>query len=214
MRAVEAVASRAVRHDSHAASKRWLQWINEGPGQGLGRQHRMSRCASGFVIAKVTKVADSSEPGDTDDVEGVTDECLDLVQCVACPLDKQQSVEEEANSWALIWKEGHDEFSIPWPAELGPELPSLAVDAFRAACRTFPNGVGLGWDKAHPKAIARCSDFAIRCLLQVLVMAEQCGRWPSDIGVILVVLLPKADGGRRPIGLFPTLIRVWMRARL
>eukprot|EP00973_Karenia_brevis_P027521 3796324-Karenia_brevis.AAC.1 len=30
----------------------------------------------------------------------------------------------------------------------------------------------------------------------------------------MVILLPKPDGGRRPIGLFPTLIRVWMRMRL
>ena len=28
-----------------------------------------------------------------------------------------------------------------------------------------------------------------------------------------IVLLDKPDGGRRPIGLFPTLIRIWMRAR-
>jgi hypothetical protein len=30
----------------------------------------------------------------------------------------------------------------------------------------------------------------------------------------MVVLIPKSDGGRRPIGLFPTLIRLWMRIRL
>ena len=29
----------------------------------------------------------------------------------------------------------------------------------------------------------------------------------------MIILIPKADGGRRPIGLFPTIIRVWMRAR-
>ena len=31
---------------------------------------------------------------------------------------------------------------------------------------------------------------------------------------VLIVLLPKADGGRRPIGLFATIIRVWMRSRV
>ena len=30
---------------------------------------------------------------------------------------------------------------------------------------------------------------------------------------MLIVLLPKADGGRRPIGLFSTVIRLWMRVR-
>ena len=31
---------------------------------------------------------------------------------------------------------------------------------------------------------------------------------------MLIVLLPKPDGGRRPIGLFDTEIRIWMRARV
>eukprot|EP00973_Karenia_brevis_P019811 2716071-Karenia_brevis.AAC.1 len=83
----------------------------------------------------------------------------------------------------------------------------MAVPAFREACQTFRNAVGLGWHKLHPKALARCSDYAIQCIIRMLAMAEQLGRWPEMIGVILIVLLPKTDGGRRPIGLFPTLIR-------
>ena len=30
----------------------------------------------------------------------------------------------------------------------------------------------------------------------------------------MIVLLPKPDGGNRPIGLFPSAIRLWMRARV
>ena len=30
----------------------------------------------------------------------------------------------------------------------------------------------------------------------------------------MIVLLPKGEGGYRPIGLFPTLIRIWFRVRL
>jgi len=45
-------------------------------------------------------------------------------------------------------------------------------------------------------------------------MAEKLGKWHSLVGVVMVVLLPKSDGGRRPIGLFPTIIRIWMRMRL
>ena len=53
-----------------------------------------------------------------------------------------------------------------WPMQLGDSLPDLAVDMFREACYTFSNGVGLGWDKLHPRAIARCSDVVICALLQ------------------------------------------------
>ena len=45
-------------------------------------------------------------------------------------------------------------------------------------------------------------------------MAESVGSWSPLVGVVLVVLIPKHDGGRRPIGLFPGLIRIWMRARM
>ena len=43
---------------------------------------------------------------------------------------------------------------------------------------------------------------------------EQCGSWCEALDLVLIVLLPKSDGGRRPIGLFCTLIRLWMRARI
>ena len=31
---------------------------------------------------------------------------------------------------------------------------------------------------------------------------------------MLIARLPKPDGGLRPIGLFPTVVRIWMRARI
>jgi hypothetical protein len=45
-------------------------------------------------------------------------------------------------------------------------------------------------------------------------VAESLGRWYELVGIVLVVLLPKSDGGRIPICLFPTIIRIWMRLRL
>ena len=217
-RAVGDVVDRAARHDQQAASRRWLIWLNEGPGRGLGRQHRMSRCATGFIRAKsVLTDALSQEPHDLDsedDVEGISEGDYEIEVCSSCPMNKQQSVDHEAEVWADIWHEGLTEFATQWPEVLGARLPPITVATFREACNTFRNAVGLGWDKMHPKALARCSDFAIRCIICMLAMAEKLGRWPESIGVILVVLIPKSDGGRRPIGLFPTLIRVWMKTRL
>ena len=43
---------------------------------------------------------------------------------------------------------------------------------------------------------------------------EKLGSWCEALDLVLIVLLPKSDGGLRPIGLFPTLIRVWFRVRL
>eukprot|EP00973_Karenia_brevis_P044237 6129564-Karenia_brevis.AAC.1 len=94
------------------------------------------------------------------------------------------------------------------------ELPPLYVDTLRRAARTFPSRTGLGWDKCHPKAIIRCSDEALLALIRLLIWCELLGRWPKSIGCILIVLLPKPDGGRRPIGLLPSIVRWWMRVRL
>eukprot|EP00973_Karenia_brevis_P063854 8876358-Karenia_brevis.AAC.1 len=82
------------------------------------------------------------------------------------------------------------------------------------AAATFPSGTGLGWDNMHPRAIMRCSAPAILALIRILMLAEICGEWPELIGVVIICLLPKPDGGRRPIGLLPSVIRLWMRIRL
>ena len=74
--------------------------------------------------------------------------------------------------------------------------------------------LGLVWDKLHPKALARCSDVALLELVGILMMAERLGQWPSLVGWVLICLIPKADGGRRPIGLLPCVVRLWMRIRL
>eukprot|EP00969_Alexandrium_andersonii_P080223 3535368-Alexandrium_andersonii.AAC.1 len=74
----------------------------------------------------------------------------------------------------------------------------------RRAALTFPAGTGLGWDKCHPRAILRCSEAALLALIRLLVCCERLGAWPQSIGCIIIVLLPKPDGGRRPIGLLPS----------
>ena len=216
--AVGVVAEKACRHDQGTAQCRWRKWLREGHAGGLGRQHRMSRCATGFIAAKSARTELLQEGDDDisaeDDVEGISERDLEALVCSSCPMDKQESVDDEAEAWAQVWREGQEEFKVEWPADLGTPLPDVAISTFREACGTFRNSVGLGWDKMHPKAIARCSDAAISCLIHLLALAERRGKWPSIVGIILIVLLPKSDGGRRPIGLFPTLIRVWMRIRL
>ena len=44
-------------------------------------------------------------------------------------------------------------------------------------------------------------------------MLEEEGIWPQQLEEALIHLIPKASGGRRPIGLFASLPRLWARAR-
>ena len=82
-----------------------------------------------------------------------------------------------------------------------------------AAC-SFPANIGLGADNVAPRAIARLSSPAIQALIALFLCFEAAGDWCMAVNLVLIVLLPKPDGGRRPIGLFPTIIRIWMRARI
>jgi len=67
-------------------------------------------------------------------------------------------------------------------------MPDFAVDQFRAACHTFPGAVGLGWDKMHPRALARCSDMVLKLFIKLMLLAEALGSWhrwfsfPSRMG--------------------------------
>ena len=49
-------------------------------------------------------------------------------------------------------------------------------------------------------------------IAQLLGKLEAAGYWPDQLET-LVVLIPKSDGGRRPIGLLPAIIRIWERCR-
>ena len=79
---------------------------------------------------------------------------------------------------------------------------------------SFPCGTGLGWDKIHPRALLRLSEAAVDDILAYIREAEGGAGWGACAGITLIVLLPKSDGGTRPIGLFPSLVRIWMRVRL
>jgi len=78
---------------------------------------------------------------------------------------------------------------------------------------SFPSGTGLGWDRVHPKALLRADPQWIAALLKLLIRCEATGQWPQVIELVIICLLPKPDGGFRPIGLLPVLPRIWMRSR-
>ena len=128
------------------------------------------------------------------------------------PLCDQATVEAEADSWACSWNE-LQEYQCGFSVRGSPPLPTMLPSLLRQAAKTFPVGTGLGADNISPRALCRLSDNSIKCLCKLLVTMELLGSWASAMNLVLIVLLPKPDGGRRPIGLFPTIIRVWMRAR-
>ncbi len=103
--------------------------------------------------------------------------------------------------------------SPAFPAHLLVMPDRLTLWGLDQALASFPTCTGLGADNMSPRAILRLPVEARLLLIQLLLAAEALGCWTVAVNLVLVVLLPKADGGLRPIGLFPTIVRVWGRTR-
>ena len=55
-RIVSKIAEAAKENDARQSTRRWLNWLREGPAAGLGRQHHMSRVAGGWIPSRVAMV--------------------------------------------------------------------------------------------------------------------------------------------------------------
>ena len=89
--------NQAVRHAAEAHGR----WLQEGPMQGLRRQHQMSRTAVGWISAKVCKPeANEFEP--IDEVDGLSQEQLNSIKLSGeeeAPLNAQQVANDEQCKW-------------------------------------------------------------------------------------------------------------------
>ena len=205
------------RKDQRAALLSWRNWLVEGPASGLKRQHRVSRTAAGWtpsLVATPQRAADSPVDGDDEENEEELLLCTAQDEQLEVPCDAQQTAEASKEQWAEVWQAEATPPVLDWPHDMGVPMPVPCVQAAKRAMATFPAETGLGWDRLHPRALLRLSDQAIVALLRIFILAELLGEWPRAIGVVVIVLLPKPQGGYRPIGLFPTLVRLWMRVRL
>ena len=211
-------AERAAKNN---AIQSWISWIQEGPGAGLRRQHRMTRNATGWHPTAV-------ETGDEaalslqhlpsalrQDPSAVPPESGK--RCA--PRTAQQAADAEAASWAKQWLADEPGLAdnrqqmLTWREHMGPILARMTLPGLKQALATFAADTGLGWDAVHPRALLRLPDSSLLALLRILFVCECRGAWPSFVSMVLIVLIPKSDGGRRPIGLLPLFPRIWMRLR-
>ena len=124
---------------------------------------------------------------------------------------RDEVLQQHVSLWSGLWKEDDLDVSLPTikvPNDLELMSVDMIIRASKSCCRKT---VGLGG--LHPRHIALLPRRAIEALLLILHRAECLGRLPSQMLDTFIALLPKTSGGSRPIGLFPTLYRVWSKAR-
>ena len=127
----------------------------------------------------------------------------------------QEDAEAKAKVWHELWSLGQGIGHFRWHLQgcdiraLMPTQQQLTQCALSFPCRT-----ALGVDNLHPRHFADISAEAYQALINVWVAMLEHGWVPEPIAMLLVILLPKPDGGLRPIGLFAGLTRVlmhWLR---
>ena len=125
---------------------------------------------------------------------------------VWCPRDAAQgevtnprdAAELAANSWSRIWRVHIEELQNadrPWETPNGQDmsaLPQLEVE-------------GPSWSRISVKGKQLYTD--------LLNDVERTLTWPAQIQTLIYFLVPKTPTGVRPIGLMPSIVRVWERMR-
>ena len=91
-------------------------------------------------------------------------------------------------------------------------LPPLTPAMLRRAAAGFKRDTAVtdGWSPRH---FEHLSQRALDLLAALLREVERLGAFTSSQRGLLVCLIPKPDGDRRPIGLYLSLHRLWARAR-
>ena len=124
----------------------------------------------------------------------------------------QAIVDAERIAWAKIWQNFKGSCDAPCrDADLSADeaLPWQTVAEVRRCARRFKATTAVGWDSFVPRWISWLSDDLLGCVIDVFVLIESVGSWPKGIGCSLVHFIPKQAGGRRPIGVLATFIRIW-----
>jgi hypothetical protein len=97
-------------------------------------------------------------------------------------------------------------------AVMGSPLPTPCVAAALEACTKFPVGTGLGWGRLNPRALLPRQ--AIVAMLRLFILAELSRAWAKAESSSKRSYHSLSDAGRRPIGIFPSQVPLWMRTRL
>ena len=178
---------------AQAATKAWWRFVDDQMRAGAGVLHRVTK--------RVAAAAEKPVPG----LHGPT-------------LDLQAVLEEDRRNWQTIWERFKDTASAPWrdhnlDVPPFPALPEIVGSDLVDVALTYKRRTGLGVDSLHPRWFAWLSFPVLDGLAKLLNAAERLGVWPLQVQIILMAQLPKGDGGWRPIGLLPTLVRLWERVR-
>ena len=130
------------------------------------------------------------------------------------PADIQQRSDILKGFWKGIWDSAATQLQPQdWRGYEAECLPRPTLQQVRKAALSFPRATGRGAEQLHPRHFALLSDDALDAWLDIMIQMEAQGILPRQLALLVLVFLPKGDGGHRPIGLFMAAQRLWGRLR-
>ena len=134
-------------------------------------------------------------------------------------LPPQAAAESIAGVWHSLWEVDSPDADLEvrtWKylceqaSEQEPLVPPT-VNEVRMTAATFSRFTATGCDHLHPKHIGRLSVMAVQLLIDLFFAGFNLGMVPTVLHYVYIVLLPKETGGTRPIGIFSSVVRLFMR---
>ncbi len=184
------IKSTEVRLSVEAAAedrRKWKEWVSEGADKGAARAHAYSRLPTAWSPSVAVR-PDGTPSSAVDDL-----------------------MQDQREKHKRLWKPADEPFHYQWSA--ADELPRISVERLRNSSRTFARRTATTFDGFHPRMLGNLSDEALETLAAILAAVEASAVWPRQVSLVVAVLLPKAKGGFRPIGLAPAVYRLWAKVR-
>ena len=117
---------------------------------------------------------------------------------------------DKLRSWQQApWREEDGKYAC----DRGAALPDSGASQLRKAAATFSDRTGWGVDNIGPRQFMWLSDDLLDMVGKLLMAIEATGIWPRQLREALIHLIPKPTGGRRPIGLLASLLRILDKVR-
>ncbi len=189
-RAAAAAEPAEQRHRS-AISRGITEWCKEAQANGAGLAHRWTQVPTAWRPETVT-VGSGME--------------------VSVTANPDALVDEEADKWEPLWR---PPAVTPKPIRWGKvePLPRPTVRDVRRAARRFKARTKVGVEGLSPRDMAELTDEVVEAYIDVMLTCERLGKVPDRVATVVVMLLNKKLGGRRPIGILPTMYRLWAAVR-
>ena len=93
------------------------------------------------------------------------------------PFGLGQEIVLQTKQWGREWGIGNEmcKHELPWPDDTGKLPEKMEVHDLFEVLNTFPDNLGLGWDRLHPKALLRLPGCILRALLRIMFLCEVNG---------------------------------------